>query len=191
MNPPLIHCPKCRTALLDGVFNQDRFSPCPACASPVQVEVFPAMFREQTKGSAGELIITDAEASCFYHPKKKAVQPCEVCGRFLCSLCDCEHQGRHLCPSCLETGRTKGKIKSLENSRTRYDNIALALALYPFLIFYFTVITAPMTLFVVLRYWKSPRGLTQPSRARFVVAMLVALLQLGGWTLLIISLVTR
>lgn len=191
MNVPLIHCPKCRTALLDGVFNRGEFSPCPSCATPVQVEVYPAMFRQQAKGSAGEFILTEGEAGCFYHPKKKAVLPCDACGRFLCALCDCEHQGKHFCPSCLETGRTKGKVKSLENTRIRYDNIAVALALYPILIFYLTIITAPVTVFVVLRYWKSPRGLAQPSSVRFVVAMVIAALQLAGWTVLIIALVTR
>jgi hypothetical protein len=191
MNAPLLHCPKCQSALLDGVFNQGGFVPCPSCATPLQVEVYPAMFRERARGSAGELILTEAEASCFYHPRKKAVQPCEECGRFLCALCDCEHQGKHLCPACLESGRTKGKIKSLENARTRYDNIALALALYPLLIFYLTLITAPMALFVAIRYWKAPRGLAQPSSLGFVVAILVATLELGGWTMLFIGLATR
>jgi hypothetical protein len=100
-------------------------------------------------------------------------------------------QGQHLCPSCLETGRTKGKIKSLENSRTRYDLLALSLALVPMLIFYFTIITAPMTLYVVIRYWKKPLGLTQGSRVRMVVAAAFALLQITGWTALIIGLTTR
>jgi hypothetical protein len=119
------------------------------------------------------------------------VLPCDACGRFLCALCDCEHQGRHFCPACLETGRTKGKVKSLENTRIRYDNIALALTLYPLLIFYFTIITAPIALFVAIRYWKSPRGLVQPSSARFVLAIVFATLQLAGWTALGIALATR
>lgn len=191
MSAPLIHCPKCHTALLDGVFNQGGFTPCPGCTTPVQVEVYPAMFRQQVKGSAGELILTEGEAGCFYHPKKKAVLPCESCGRFLCALCDCEHQGKHFCPACLETGRTKGKVKSLENTRIRYDNIALALALYPILIFYLTIITAPMALFVALRYWKAPRSLAQPSSTRFIFTILIATLQLSGWTLLIIALLIR
>ena len=186
-----VQCPKCKATLLNGVFNLPDFSPCPVCAAALQMEVYPALFRRLEAGSAAVAVMAEGEASCYYHPQKKAVLPCEGCGRFVCALCDCEHQGQHLCPACLEVGRTKGKIKSLENARTRYDNIAIALALYPILIFYFTVITAPMTLFVVFRYWKAPRGLTQPSSARFVVAMVVALLQLGGWTLLIISLVTR
>lgn len=188
MNGPLIHCPKCRTTLVEGVFNRGDFFPCPNCATAVQVEVFPAMFREPAKGHAGELVLTDSEASCFYHPKKKAALPCDACGRFLCALCDCEHHGRHFCPACLEAGRTKGKVKGLENTRIRYDNIALALALYPLLIVYLTIITAPIALFVAIRYWKSPRGLAQPSSLRFVVAILVATLQLAGWTAAIIAL---
>jgi len=190
MSTALIHCPKCKAALIGEVFNRDDFAPCPSCAAPLLIEVYPAMFRPPSKARTGEAVMMEGEASCFYHPQKKAVLPCEGCGRFLCALCDCEHQGQHLCPACLESGRTKGKIKSLENARTRYDNIALALALFPILIFYFTIITAPMVLYVVIRYWKTPPGLTQGSRWRFVVAIIVALLQMGGWVAVIIALAT-
>lgn len=191
MNSSLVQCPKCKTSLLDGVFNLVDFAPCPSCRAPLQIEVYPALFRKAELGRTGELVMTEGEASCFYHPQKKAVLPCEGCGRFVCALCDCVLQGQHLCPSCLETGRTKGKIKSLENSRTRYDLLALSLALVPMLIFYFTIITAPMTLYVVIRYWKKPLGLTQGSRVRMVVAAAFALLQITGWTALIIGLTTR
>jgi len=191
MSPTLIHCPKCKASLLDQVFNRDDFVPCPSCSEPLQVEVFPAMFRQVESGSGGDLVTTESEASCFYHPKKRAVLPCEACGRFLCALCDCEHKGQHLCPACLEAGRTKGKIKSLENTRTRYDNIALALTLYPLIIAYLTIITAPLALIVGIRYWRAPMGLTQRSRARMVVAMSLALLEICGWTLLFIGIATR
>ena len=191
MTAALIHCPNCQAALLPHAFNQGDFAPCASCNAPLQIEIFPALFRRPATGRAGEVILMEGEASCFYHPQKKAAVPCEGCGRFLCALCDCEHQGLHLCPSCLETGRTKGKIKSLENRRTRYDNLALSLALLPFLIFYFTIITAPMTIYVALRYWKSPPGLTQRSRAKFVIAAGVAALQIAGWVTVLIAFLTR
>jgi hypothetical protein len=191
MTTALIHCPKCKAALLNHAFNRDAFAPCPSCTASLQIEIFPAMFRRAEAGRAGEVIMMEGEASCFYHPQKKAVLPCEGCGRFLCALCDCEHQGQHLCPSCLETGRTKGKIKSLENKRTRYDNMAIALAILPFLIFYFTLITAPMTLYVAIRYWKSPLGLTQRSRIKLVIAAVIASLQITGWAVLLIALFAR
>ena len=138
--------------------------------------------------------MVEGESGCFYHPQKKAVRPCDGCGRFLCGLCDCELQGRHFCPACLEAGRTKGKIQSLENQRTLYDSIALALAIYPVVLvfsIYFTIITAPMALFVAIRYWKSPLGILRRTKTRFVVAIILASLQIAGWVALVIALSTR
>ena len=150
MNSPLL-CPKCRGWLTEAHLNRAQLIPCLGCGTPLQVEVFPALFRHFAPGSAGEVLVVENEASCFYHPQKKAVRPCEGCGRFLCALCDCELHGEHFCPACLETGKRKGKIKKLENERTLYDNIALGLALYPLLFFYLTIITAPMSLFVAFQ----------------------------------------
>lgn len=134
MNLPL-QCPTCRAWLLGEIFNQPELRPCPACGLPLQVEVFPALFRKIGAGQNAEAVMIEGESSCFYHPKKKAVVPCEACGRFLCALCDCDLRGQHLCPACLEIGKAKGKIKTLDNERTLYDDIALALAIYPLLFF--------------------------------------------------------
>jgi len=191
MNTSLVQCPKCHAWLLDGVFNQPELSPCPACGVPLQIEVFPALFRNQSAGRSGETILVEGESSCFYHPQKKAVIPCQGCGRFLCALCDCEFNGQHFCPTCLETGKTKGKIKNLENQRTLYDNIALSLAIYPLLIFYFTLITAPVTLFVAIRYWNAPRSIVHRTKIRYVAAIILALMQISGWGLLFFFLATH
>lgn len=184
MNTSLVQCPKCNAWLLEGVFNQPALSPCPACSVPLQIEIFPALFRPITPGQSGETILVEGESSCFYHPEKKAVRPCDGCGRFLCALCDCELHGQHFCPACLETGKTRGKIKTLEHQRTLYDNIALSLAIYPLLIFYFTLITAPVTLFVAIRYWNAPRSLVPRTKIRYVIAIILALAQISGWTML-------
>jgi len=106
-------------------------------------------------------------------------------------LCDCELNGQHFCPTCLETGRTKGKIKSLENQRTLYDNIAVALAVYPFLIFYLTFLTAPAALFIAIRHWNSPRSIVHGTKIRFVIAMAIAGCQIGGWIVVIVVIVSR
>jgi hypothetical protein len=188
MSTSLIQCPQCRAWLMDGVFNQAEFAPCPACGAPLKIEIFPAMFRKINAGQSGETILVEGESSCFYHPQKKAVLPCDGCGRFLCALCDCPLDGRHFCPVCLESGRNKGKIQSLENQRTLHDSIALALAIYPMLIFYFTIITAPMALFVAIRYWKSPQSILRRTKIRYIVAIIIALLQIAGWATLFITL---
>lgn len=187
MNPSLVQCPACQAWLLEGVFNQPRLSPCPACGVPLKVEVFPALFRRVNPGQSGETIMIEGESSCFYHSQKKAVVPCQGCGRFLCALCDCELNGQHFCPACLETGKTKGKIKSLENQRTLYDSIALSLAIFPLLIFYFTLITAPVALFIAIRYWNAPRSIVRRTKIRYIVAMVLASTQIAGWGLLFLG----
>ncbi len=187
----LVQCPRCQAWLGEGTFNQPDLQPCPACGVPLQVEIFPAVFRETTPGQSGEAILVEGESSCFYHPQKKAVQPCAGCGRFLCALCDCQLNDQHYCPACLETGKTKGKIKSLDQQRTLYDNIALILALLPLVTVYFTLITAPAALYIAIRYWKSPLSIVRRSRIRFVIAILLALSQIIGWAILFIRLATR
>lgn len=194
MNNALIQCPVCRAWLMGGPFNQREFGPCPACGVPLMGEIYPALFRKIGTGQSGETIMVEGESSCFYHPQKKAVVPCDGCGRFLCGLCDCLFNSRHYCPTCLEAGKARGKIKNLENQRTLYDSIALALAVYPLItiIFYhITFITAPMALFVAIRYWNAPRSILRRTKARFIVAMTIALLTIGAWITLIVTLVTR
>jgi hypothetical protein len=191
MSSPLIQCPACKAWLMEGVFNQPEFLPCPACGLPLQAEVYPALFRKAAAVQSGQAIMVEGESSCFFHPQKKAALSCESCGRFLCALCDCPLHGQHFCPTCLEAGRTKGKIKSLENERTLYDRIALSLAVLPLLIFYFTLVTAPVALYVAIRYWKAPGSILRRNKIRFVVTIVFALLEISGWAILFIFLATR
>jgi len=185
------NCPKCFRPLPDEFLNLPDLQPCPDCQTPIRVEIFPALFRPIQSGRAAEVVLADTEASCFFHAQKRAVVPCGACGRFLCALCDCELNGQHYCPTCLEAGKTKGKIKNLEASRTRYDNIALALTFYPLVVFWFTIVAAPIALFLVIRHWNSPRGLTEPSRTRLVVAGSMAALEIAAWVVFFIIIFTK
>jgi hypothetical protein len=160
--------------------------PCPACGTELHVDVYPALLRKDAPPRSGERLLVEDEASCFYHPTKKAAVPCALCGRFLCSLCDVEFDGRHLCPSCLESGKKKQRIANLDNYRVLYDNIALALAVFPMLLWPFTFVTAPVAMFVTLRYWRAPSSLVPRTKIRFVLASLLAGLQVAGWTSLIV-----
>lgn len=191
MSSSLIQCPECRAWLMGGPFNQRQMAPCPACGVELQTEVFPALFRKINAGPTAEAVMIEGEAGCFYHPQKKAVISCDGCGRFLCALCDCPLGGLHYCPGCLETGRTKGKIKNLQNQRTRYDSIALALTIYPLLVYYLTFVTAPMALYVAIRHWNAPPSIVRPTKVLFVAAIVIALLEIGAWAAFIIYLSTR
>lgn len=179
-----ITCTKCYRPLPSELFNTPDLTNCPNCGVVLRVDVFPAFFKNITPGRPGETLVVDNESSCFYHPQKKAVIPCDMCGRFLCALCDVDLNGRHLCPSCLESGETKGKLKSLQNHRTLYDGIALRLAIYPMILFFFwffMIITAPIALFIAIRYWNAPSSIVPRTRIRSIIAIILASLQILGW----------
>jgi len=155
----------------------------------LQAELFPAFFRVAGVAPGAEDVLLEGESTCFDHPAKKAVLPCYACGRFMCSLCDCDLNGEHFCPACLEAGRAKRKIKNVERGRTRYDNIALSLVFFPIIIFYVTFITAPIAIVVAIRHWNSPPSIIGRTKMRYVVAIGFAGLQILGWCLLIFTLI--
>lgn len=181
MSEQALQCAKCKRDLPPEIFNSGREAACPGCGSGTLVEVFPAFFREAALGTAGEAVMLDGEAGCFYHPEKKAVVHCEGCGRFLCGLCDCELQGKHYCPGCLETGRKKGKIQNLENQRTLYGGAALSLSILPLIVWPVTIVTAPIVIYIAIRYWNAPRSIVSSGRWPMVVALVLAILELVGW----------
>ena len=182
-------CPECRTPVRETEINQLRLSICSGCDSLLQTELFPAYFKRFGPAQGAEDVLLEGESTCFYHPAKKAVLPCHGCGRFLCSLCDCDLNGEHFCPACLEAGRAKRKIKNIERQRTRYDNIALSLVFFPMLLFYVTFITAPIVIVLAIRHWNSPPSVMNRTKVRLVVAITLAALQIVGWCVLIIFLV--
>ncbi|HZV33998.1 MAG TPA: hypothetical protein VFB72_05430 [Verrucomicrobiae bacterium] len=184
MNTPLVSCSNCMTPLMGDVFNRSDLTPCPACGRLLQVEIFPALFRRIEAGREGEAVIEETESSCFYHPQKKAVLPCDACGRFLCALCDCEVSGRHLCPACIEIGVTKGKMQNLENHRTLYDSLALTLAIVPTLLVFgacFTIFTSPLAIYLAIRHWNTPTSIVRRTKARHVLAIVFGVTTLAGW----------
>ena len=146
------------------------------------VEVFPALFRPPPITQADHVIV-EGDASCFYHATKKAVMPCDHCGRFLCDLCNVEMNGQHLCSTCLETGKKKGRLVNLQNKRTLYDSMTLSLAILPIIAWPFTIITAPATIYMVMRYRKEPLSILRRSRFRFWLALVIASLQLAVWVI--------
>ncbi|NQT92247.1 MAG: B-box zinc finger protein [Lentisphaerae bacterium] len=181
---------KCKAPLPPTNFNTATPGPCPACGVPVYAAVFPALYREPEEGEKSTPVVVDDEASCFYHSGKKATIACESCGRFLCALCDIELGEKHLCAGCVDSEKKKGKLENISNSRVLYDEAALALAILPLLMWPSTILTAPATLFVVIRYWKAPGSIVPRSKIKFVFASLFALIEIGGWTAGIVALVT-
>ena len=184
-----ISCGHCGLATNREDWNFPGGVDCALCGQRVEVRVFPAI-QNEAKGERPEAILGAEEAGCYYHPQNRAVVPCDGCGRFLCALCDLPLDGRHLCPACVETGVRTNKLASSDTHRTHYDSIALAFATWPMLIFYFTLFTAPVALYYVIRYWKEPMGMLPRTRIRLVIAGVLAGLQIVGWVALAVTLVS-
>jgi len=185
VNEQVLSCPKCRAALPDALYNRDAFAPCPHCGTAVRCEVFPALYAGPRIGRPGELLVDASEASCFFHPEKKAAVACESCGRFLCALCDLDLSGRHICPSCLAAGRKKGALGNLDHFRFSWTGLALLLSTVPFLAYpltLFTFITAPAAIVVAFIGLRKPPSLTGRRRVfSMVLALTFSLAQIVWW----------
>lgn len=181
----MIFCPRCSAALEAEILQAPGLKVCPGCGHPIRVDVYPAIFREETGGTPGERIVMDDEASCFYHPTKRAEVACSECGRFLCGLCDLDLNGRHLCPACMAAGQEKGRIKDLQHHRFLYDTTALVMAIVPIFTIWFTLITAPISIFMSIKYWKYQGSVIKRTKIRYVFAILISLMQLTAWPIFI------
>ena len=186
-------CPKCKTPMAAPESGGHIAGSCPGCASGFEAFFFPALYRQRESGSAATALVDHAEASCFYHPQKQAVQVCDGCGRFVCALCSIDLGNEHLCPNCLSAGKRKGKITTLENVRTCYDRIALSLAVLGIIPFFWfvSIILAPASLYIAIRHWNSPRSLLVGSRWRFIVAIVLASLELLLWLTVVMLLILK
>ena len=187
-------CERCKFELPRSLFGHAEFAPCPQCETPTRVVVFPALLRVQPAGAAAAILV-GSEASCFNHPARKTMVPYDGCGRFLCALCDVELEDKHYCPSCLESGKSGERVKSLQNRVILYDSIALSLAVVPLLVlmpfFFFTLVTAPMAIYLSVRASRQPRGILSRSRWRAMLALGLGLIQVGGWLVLAVIGINR
>lgn len=184
-----ILCSRCHAPLDPAQLPGGEWHACPYCHTPARLEVFPAYAAGVLPPSPSEHILAEGEASCFYHGDKRAVVPCDACGRYLCGLCRIEWGDQNFCPGCLEAGSSQRKMHQLETSRTLYDSIALALGTIPIVLFYITIVTAPITLFLVWRYWKTPLSIVPRTRIRFVLAAAFAILELALLATLVFALI--
>jgi hypothetical protein len=190
MSVPPLSCPKCKKWLPEDIATGRSDVVCPSCRARFEAEVFPAQSRSLTATGIGERIVVDGESSCFFHPEKQAVVPCDSCGRFLCALCDLDMGGKHLCPACLESGVQKGRIEQLLHKRTRYDLIAFSAGWAPLVLILcfwpISYLTGGFAIYMALRHWNAPGGpVARGVKLRMALAILfgVAQIAVGGGVL--------
>jgi len=175
-----VPCNRCGQPLPKWELSRQERAQCPDCGAYSIVRVFPALFYSQTAPAAVEMA-AQGEAACFDHPAKRAVAACGHCGRFVCQLCAVDFKGGVWCPSCFAAGDLRVKTAERENSRTLYDSIALTVALAPLVLWPFTALSAPIALFLAVRYWRRPLSLVRRWRWRSAFAILIALSEIAAW----------
>lgn len=150
------------------------------------VLLFPAAVRAAVKPQV-DTIIEEGQSSCFFHPKLPASQVCDISGRLICDLCQTEWNGRIVSFEALQSALGKAGPGAPTNARLRWDNIALSLSVLPLLLWFITIVTAPVVLFIVI--WqgrKGPCSVVQRSGWRYLLAGALALLQIAAWVSLFI-----
>ena len=178
----IVRCSKCLNPIPDPLLSGQNAFPCPRCSAALEVLVYPAIHRQVQAGSVAERALVEGETTCFFHTEKKATVVCSGCGRFLCALCDVAIDRDHLCPKCIEAGRTKKTLTTFETYRTSYPSLALTVALLPLVIWPFTIVTAPAAIFLIIYGWRKPISITGRRKiVMTIVALLLALAQCLGW----------
>lgn len=153
---------------------------CPQCQAALEVYSFPALYNSPEKLDISRLAVGEGDACCYEHASKKASSLCHNCGRFLCALCEVPIAKVILCPDCVTSQKTPLHEGAVETQRTLYDSIALALATWPLLIFYFVVITAPLSIGVAIYGWKRPLSIVRRSRWRLYAALGISTIEIAG-----------
>lgn len=186
MSSGLVSCPRCQVPLAPAECNTPAPIHCLSCRTIIYVEVFPARVRPRSEVRPAESVLESGVTSCFYHDGKKAVLPCDDCGRFLCALCEIELNGQHLCPSCIDRSRTKGGLANLENSRKDYARASFLTFVIPLMLFFLFpiwLLTGPVAIGLGIFSFFRPGSIVGPRRWRAVVGIV------GGAVQIVLALV--
>jgi hypothetical protein len=156
---------------------------CGRCHAEFDFFPFPALTAERVRVAPQAARVAE-DSVCFFHGENRAEVVCDDCGRLLCAVCAISFAGRRVCPSCIAAAKTS-EAASVVRQRVLYDGLALALALFPILLWPLTVLTAPAALGVVIAGWNKPNSLIRgQGRARLIVAGIIALLEIAAWVTL-------
>ncbi len=204
-----IRCASCQSQLSDALIRQAGGSVvCPFCHRRTESLILPALYRSALNAPPPLPAAPPAEgeAACFYSPNRKATKSCDHCGVFVSDAWAAQWGTQTVCLKCLEQLRLKVKDQRFESTRTLWDNVALGLAIGPFIVaigcictligyvFAFiplmlTLIAAPAAIFVAVRYWNAPRSIAPRGRLRLVLAIVSGLLVITGWTVSVVAIV--
>ena len=152
---------------------------CRECGTDLEIKVSP-LARSKGEAIAGA-IAADGDARCRFLPDLRAETVCDSCGALLSEKAAARWGAKVFCLPCVhrlrdsedvdEDGGLLGRLKI-------YDNLGLLLVT---LLAPLSLLTAPVALYLLIRYRKAPRGLVPRSAGRWWLALVVSLISLSVW----------
>ncbi|MFT3831451.1 MAG: hypothetical protein QM691_17275 [Opitutaceae bacterium] len=178
--PLASNCPSCHRALPRDSWLNERQVHCRHCDSDIEFVSFPALHANRSVARS-ETATLGEDATCFFHATNRAAAVCSGCGRLLCAVCAVDFAGQCLCPACI-ANRPTSRPDNVP-SRVLWDSFSLMLATLPLIMWPLTVLTAPTSIGLAIYGWNKPCSLVRGSRGRLVLAIVLGLAQVVGWTI--------
>jgi hypothetical protein len=171
-----LSCPRCY-AKLPGPAAR-----CTNCNSKLESLTFVATTQPNGDGSH---LAAGGGADCFFCPDQPATGSCGSCGRFVCTRCEVDWAGQKTCLTCLHAGREVREDDRFLTKRTLWDNLALSLLIWPpILVFFygifFSLLAAPVAIFIVLKNWNTSRGIVPRGRTNQILTLVISVLLIAG-----------
>lgn len=182
---PTLACPSCKRTFAALEWIDAANCRCRSCLAEFNFVAFPAL-TQKTEVAKPQAVTLAEESTCFFHGENQAEKVCDDCGRFLCAVCAIPMSGRTICPTCISSTNSTAQIARSE--RTIYGGAALALAVFPILVWPVTLLTAPAAIALVIYGWNKPTSLVQPRRWSGIVAVVLGALQVVGWGIFFVAL---
>lgn len=179
----ILQCPACRSPLKVGRRVETLEERCPVCRAEVSATVFPRLYGDFA-AELPDVPAGEGEASCSFFPEWRAEKVCDECGCFLSRRAAASWASRDLCLPCLHRLREVEKTPDCI-ARARHDDrraLGLVTWLAPF-----TLFTAPLALFLLLRQRGRAEGFVPRRRTVWWIALGLSLVWMGAWLVLIVA----
>jgi len=174
-----IVCPKCGNRLTVEDSGGEMHQNCHVCQAKLSFFVFPRLFRESpVETDFSSAVSVSGDATCHFYPELKAELVCDECGCFLSKTASVNWGGRDLCMPCLHQLRENKRSLDFQAETRVYDNRALALVTW---MAPFTLFTAPLALFILIRHRKGDTGFVPRGKFRWWLAMVLSVLWIIFW----------
>jgi len=160
---------------------------CGFCGARQRQLIYPASWQEHPFVQITP--VTEEGARCYHHDNASAENLCDDCGRYLCDLCtlaipmpasEPADFPQQVCPDCfqhrVDEELRAGEWDLFRTKYRRYDMLALSLIAIPILVFplfFLSVVTVPIALYLLIRNWRICRTPVQHFQSRLLVGLAV------------------